>query len=124
MIGKATQLFRLVTQVRGHRRGYKSKVGGFLDLWNSIVFLVLATKLLQRCQSFHQRVHIDRSVRLRVTVCVYLFLSFLVLPFSQETDYSSAPCPAPLHLHHDTPQQLTSISLHLILHTPQAADLP
>ena len=52
-------------------------------------------------------VHIDRSVRLIVTFCVYLFLSFLELPFSQETEYSSAPSPAPLHLHHDTHQQLT-----------------
>ena len=42
---------------------------------------VLATTSLQRRQSFHQPV--NRSVRIRPTVCAHLFLSFFMLRLSQ-----------------------------------------
>lgn len=44
-------------------------------------------------QSFHQPLH--QLVRLRMTICAYLFLSFLILGLTQSTDFLSTPCPAP-----------------------------
>lgn len=95
-----------MTQVQDHRRSYNRADWWFsLIYWSLVIFFVFATGSL--FISLYNT-YIDHWGQYSPFAHICSFL-FFVLRLSQQIDFASAPCPAPLPLR-TTPWQITLVS--------------